>query len=53
MVINVQKYISSTYNISIDVLKGKKTARCEQDYNLYNLIYYIVLDFTPYTSVWE
>jgi hypothetical protein len=37
MVNNIQKYLASTFNISIDVLKGKKTARCEQDYKIYNL----------------
>ena len=37
MVINVQKYISATYNIPIDVLKGKSTIKDKQHYNLYNL----------------
>ncbi len=37
MVNNIQKYLASTFNISLDILKGKKTARCEQDYKIYNL----------------
>ena len=37
MVINVQKYLSSTYNISIDLLKGKKTIKSNTQYKIYNL----------------
>jgi len=37
MVNNIQKYLALTFNISIDILKGKKTPRCEQDYKIYNL----------------
>ena len=37
MVINIQKFISSTYNIPINMLKGKSTIKDKQHYNLYNL----------------
>jgi len=37
MVINVQKYLSSTYNIPIDLLKGKKTIKSNIQYKIYNL----------------
>ena len=37
MVFNIQKYLALTFNISIDVLKGKKIPKCEQDYKIYNL----------------
>tara|TARA_Y100000004_G_C8784092_1_gene356258 strand:- start:386 stop:685 length:300 start_codon:yes stop_codon:yes gene_type:complete len=37
MVYKIQKYLALTFNISIDILKGKKTPRCEQDYKIYNL----------------
>ena len=37
MVINVQKYLSSTYNIPIDLLKGKKTKKSNEQYKIYNL----------------
>ena len=37
MVINVQKYLSSTYNIPIDLLKGKKTIKSNEQYKIYNL----------------
>ena len=37
MVINVQKYLSSTYNIPIDLLKGKKTIKSNTQYKIYNL----------------
>ena len=37
MVINVQKYLSSTYNIPIDLLKGKKTIKSSDQYKIYNL----------------
>jgi hypothetical protein len=37
MVYNIQKYLAFTFNISIDILKGKKTPRCELDYKVYNL----------------
>ena len=37
MVINIQKYISATYNIPIDMLKGKSAITDKEHYNLYNL----------------
>ena len=37
MVINVQKYLSSTYNIPVDLLKGKKTIKSNEQYKIYNL----------------
>ena len=37
MVINVQKYLSSTYNIPVDLLKGKKTIKSNEQYKVYNL----------------
>ena len=37
MVINVQSYLSSTYNIPIDLLKGKKTIKSNEQYKIYNL----------------
>ena len=37
MVINVQKYLNSTYNIPIDLLKGKKTIKSSTQYKIYNL----------------
>ena len=37
MVINIQKYISHTYNIPIDMLKGKSAIKDKDQYNLYNL----------------
>ena len=43
MVINVQSYLSSTYNIPIDLLKGKKTIKSSDQYKIYNL--YILLSW--------
>ena len=37
MVINVQKYLSSTYNIPIDLLKGKNIIKSNEQYKIYNL----------------
>ena len=37
MIINVQKYISHTYNIPVDLLKGKMSIKDKKQYNLYNL----------------
>ena len=37
MIINVQKYISHTYNIPVDLLKGKMYIKDKKQYNLYNL----------------
>ena len=37
MVINVQSYLSSTYNIPVDLLKGKKTIKSNEQYKIYNL----------------
>ena len=37
MVINVQKYLSSTYNIPLNMLKGKITIKSSKQYKIYNL----------------
>jgi len=37
MVVNIQKYLSYTCNISLDILKGKKTIKCNNEYKIYNL----------------
>ena len=37
MVINVQKYLSSTYNIPINMLKGKINIKSSEQYKIYNL----------------
>jgi len=37
MVINIQKFISSTYNIPINMLKGKSSIRNSEHYKMYNL----------------
>ena len=37
MVINVQKYVSTTYNIPLNLLKGKTTIKDNKQYKLYNL----------------
>ena len=37
MVINVQKYLSDTYNIPISMLKGKITIKSSNQYKIYNL----------------
>ena len=37
MVINIQKFISSTYNIPINMLKGKITIKSSNQYKIYNL----------------
>ena len=37
MVINVQKFISNTYNIPINMLKGKITIKSSNQYKIYNL----------------
>ena len=37
MIINIQKYLSCTYNISLDTLKGKKSIRSKDEYKIYNL----------------
>ena len=37
MIINIQKYLSCTYNISLDTLKGKKGIRSKDEYKIYNL----------------
>ncbi len=37
MVINVQKYLSSTYNIPVDLLKGKNIIKSKEQYKIYNL----------------
>ena len=37
MVINVQKYCSISYSVSLDTLKGKKIVKNSKDYKIYNL----------------
>ena len=37
MIVNIQKYLCSTYNISLEILKGKKPIKNKEDYNKYNL----------------
>ena len=37
MIVNVQKFCSKSYNISIDTLKGKKTIKSNTQYKIYNL----------------
>jgi len=37
MVINIQKFISNTYNIPINMLKGKITIKSSNQYKIYNL----------------
>ena len=37
MVINIQKYISNTYNIPLNMLKGKITIKSSRQYKIYNL----------------
>ena len=37
MVINIQKFISSTYNIPINMLKGKINIKSSEQYKIYNL----------------
>ena len=37
MVINVQKFISDTYNIPINMLKGKINIKSSEQYKIYNL----------------
>jgi hypothetical protein len=37
MVNNIQKYCSSSYNVSIDILKGKRTGGNSNEYKIYNL----------------
>ena len=37
MVINIQKFISSTYNIPINMLKGKSSIKNSEQYKMYNL----------------
>ena len=37
MVINIQKYLSSTYNIPVDLLKGKNIIKSKEQYKIYNL----------------
>ena len=37
MVINVQKFISNSYNIPLNVLKGKITIKSSKQYKIYNL----------------
>ena len=37
MVINVQKFISNSYNIPLNMLKGKITIKSSRQYKIYNL----------------
>ena len=37
MVNNIQKYCSSSYNVSVDILKGKRTIGNSNEYKIYNL----------------
>jgi len=37
MIVNIQKYLCSTYNISLETLKGKKPIKDKDEYNKYNL----------------
>ena len=37
MVINIQKFISDTYNIPVDMLKGKRSIKNSLHYKVYNL----------------
>jgi len=37
MIVNIQKYLSNTYNISLDTLKGNKPIKDKDEYNNYNL----------------
>ena len=37
MVINIQKFIRSTYNIPINILKGKINVKNSEQYKMYNL----------------
>ena len=37
MVNNIQKYCSSSYNVSLDILKGKRTVNNSREYKIYNL----------------
>jgi len=37
MVINVQRYCSMSYSVSLDTLKGKKTVKNTKEYKIYNL----------------
>ena len=37
MVINIQKFISNTYNIPINMLKGKSSIKNSEQYKMYNL----------------
>ena len=37
MVNRIQKYCSLSYNVSLDVLKGKKTIKSNEQYKIYNL----------------
>ena len=37
MVINVQRYCSLSYSVSLDTLKGKRIVKNSNDYKIYNL----------------
>ena len=37
MIINIQKYLCSAYNISLNTIKGKKECKDRREYNVYNL----------------
>ena len=37
MIINIQKYLCSAYNISLNTIKGKKRCKDRREYTVYNL----------------
>ena len=37
MIVNVQKFCSKSYNISLDTLKGKRKVKDNNEYKTYNL----------------
>ena len=37
MIINIQKYLCSASNISLNTIKGKKECKDRREYNVYNL----------------
>ncbi len=37
MIVNVQKFCSKSYNISLDTLKGKRKVKDSNEYKTYNL----------------
>ena len=37
MIVNIQKYLCSAYNISLNTIKGKKRCKDRREYTVYNL----------------